>query len=199
MLRNNSEYELQAEEGPYRIYTPVNIAEGYTTERYVQAMHQEMYSNAGITADTLRVIAEDILARCNSTQPTETIRTDVGTLMHNILYRLQNPVDEHCAIRTGAILSFLEYENSDGHTVTEDPRKYDGFWTKKKEGLAFEYPELYAFFLEMGLNNTPQYRQAFDISTNPDYFSHRSETLKTLSIIPKELSETATTVLTNPV
>lgn len=181
-LSDNPAYVLQAESNGYKLFIPADMASGYTMERFVEATHQQIYANAGATAEVIKAIAEDALKRVNGGYSTDTLKTDIGTLMNSLLYRLQYPVDPHCAIRVGAILSFLEYTNADGKTISEDPEKYDHFWTAKKEGIAHDDPALYAFFLNWGANNIPEYRERLNLLTDQDYLSQRSEALRTFSI-----------------
>jgi hypothetical protein len=121
----------------------------------------------------LNEIADAILQRCNLQSKLETRITDIGVLANEIKYRTKYPVDEHCAIRIGAVLSFI-----DG----EDPDKYDVFWTRKKEELAMNNPEAYSFFLSWGISNTEPYRKQFDTSISLDYFRNRQEALRSLSL-----------------
>lgn len=192
MLSDNPAYTLQHEWNGYKLFIPTDIASGYTMERYVEATHQQMYANSGATSDVIRAVAEDVLKRVNGTVPTETLKTDIGTLMNGLLYRLQHPVDAHCAIRVGAILSFLEFTNKDGKVISEDPEKYQPFWIEKKEGLAHDDPGMYSFFLSLGAANIPEYRELCDPSTIQDYLRGRNEALNTFSIAPLSTSGSPT-------
>lgn len=193
-------YKLEGTFGKYRIYTPVNIAEGYHVSRKVQADNQIIYSNSGTTKEQLEKAMTYILECCNATGKFD--KTNIAVIANDILYRLKHPVDEHCAIRLGAILSFVEWDesqpiqdskldtalsNADIHgiksvrTITENPLIYDAFYTRIKEDLAMNDPQAYSFFLTWGVVNTPTYREALDISTSTDYFRKRMEALQSLT------------------
>lgn len=170
-LANNPAYKLEGTFDGVNIYIPADISQ-YHMSRYVQLQHQLIYANAGCTADRLEQIATEILTRCNQNGKIDTRLTDIGVLANEILYRLKYPVDEHCAIRIGAVLSFMDGEN---------PDKYELFYTQKKEELAHSNPEAYAFFLMWGISNIDRYRKQFDTSISLDFFSQRREALRMLT------------------
>lgn len=179
MYANNPSYQLATTEGIYNIYIPVNPADGYHTSRYVEALNQRTYSEAGATKDVLAGVMDDMIGRCNKTIDTETLRTDIAALANSIKYRLKYPVDQHCAIRMGAILSMLEYEK-DGALISEPADKCEIFWIQKKVDLAMDYPALYTFFLTWGLTNSANYNEALDTLNDSEYFSKRTEAIKSL-------------------
>lgn len=164
-------YKLEGAFDKYRIYTPTNIAEGYHLSRKVQADHQVIYSNSGATSEQLNMAMDAILQYCNDSGKLD--RTNIAVIANDIKYRLAYPVDEQCAIRMGAILSFVEWDG-----VSEDPNKYDAFFTNIKVDLAMSNPDAYTFFLSWGIANTPKYREHLDILTSMDYFSKRKEALR---------------------
>jgi hypothetical protein len=170
-LANNPAYSLQGTFNGINIYIPADIS-NYHMSRYVQLQHQLIYANAGTTSEELERIAGEILQRCNMTHKLDNRITDIGVLANQILYRIKHPVDEHCAIRVGAVLCFMEDEN---------PDKYDIFYTRKKEELAMSNPDAYAFFLSWGVSNIEKYRTHFDTSISLDYFSRRREVLMSLT------------------
>lgn len=176
-IKDNPAYKLEASFGDVNIYLPVDIT-NYHMSRYVQLQHQLIFANGGATSEELERIASEILKRCNMTTKMDNRVTDIGVLANQILYRIKHPVDEHCAIRIGAVLCFME---------GEDPEKYDIFWTKKKEELAHSNPEAYAFFLSWGVANIEKYRTHFDTSISLDYFSKRREAL--MSLTPQSSSK----------
>lgn len=200
MLQNQPNlYKLEGTFDKYRIYTPTNIAEGYHLSRKVQADHQVIYSNAGATEEQLNVAMDAILQYCNDSGKLD--RTNIAVIANDIKYRLKYPVDEHCAIRMGCILSFVEWDEVVGQykqhnennptlsegdlypevrtrTVSEDPNKYDAFFTNVKFDLAMSNPDAYTFFLSWGIANTPKYREHLDILTSMDYFNKRKEALR---------------------
>ena len=171
MLSANPAYKVAFSHDGINLYIPVEVT-SYHKSREVAAMAQQIYSESGATPQVIKSIAEEALRICNTAQEKQ-VRTDVGTLMNNLLYRLKYPVDEDCAIRMGAILCFME---------DEDPNKTEDFWTQKKIELAHKSPEAYAFFLTMGINNTPAYNNRLDISIDTDYFNNRREILRGLEL-----------------
>ncbi len=179
MFRNNPAYQQAAQEGKYSLYIPENIM-SYHTSRFIQAANQQIYSNAGATKEVLEQVMTEIIERCNNQKDIATMRTDIAAFANSVKYRLKYPVDELCSLRMGAILCYLEYENEDGTVVSEDPDKYDNFWTKKKMDLAMDSPNLYSFFLTWGISNTPQYREHSGISIDMDYFMQRRQMLESL-------------------
>lgn len=175
MYNNNPAYKLELTHGKYRIYTPVNIMEGYSKQREVEANHQLIFSNSGATSDVLRTVMTEILTRCND-EKNKSIRTEIGALAQSILYRLEYPVDQNCALRMGAILSFME----DGD-ISEPEDKAELFWVNKKVELALEHRELYDFFLSWGIVNTPKYSEVSDILNDSSYFVKRMEAILSLT------------------
>ena len=49
--------------------------------------------------------------------------------------------------------------------------------------LALNDPDVYAFFLTLGVSNTPTYREHLNILEDNDYFQKRNQVLKTLARI----------------
>jgi len=167
-----------------KLYTPRDITK-YHTSRYIAAGAQNIFSDAGATKDFLHQMATQVKTWCNDTaNKNDTLRSDVSTMMDNLLYRLKYPVDELCSLRMGALFCFMEDEN---------PDVVANFFTERKIMLAtgnYEQrisadPELYAFFLNMGIEATPVYKESFDISTATAYFSQRSQVLQ--SLLPDRL------------
>lgn len=198
LFRNNPDFKLEIEHGPYCIYTPVDIANGYSTQRYIEALNQQDYANSGGNKEVWSKLADQLIDWANSTHPVDDIRTNMGLIGQNMRYRLQYPVDQHCAVRMGAILSFIEYKDAIGMVVTEDPADYKSRFTQLKETLAHQHPDLYAFFLSWGIANLPEYRKALDGSTAQDYFNRRTEAIRTLQHTPTSQSDSVTSPSTNP-
>jgi hypothetical protein len=168
-------------------YMPSDLANGYHMSRFVAASAQDIYSGAGATKEVLQKIASDVVAMCNDTKKQmDTLRTDVATLMNNLLYRLKYPIDEDCAIRMGALFCFMPGENPDA---------VHDFWTQKKVAMAkgdYERgiepdPDLYAFFLRQGLQSSPSYARLLDTLTATT-MDQRREALR--GLVPPSLSKT---------
>lgn len=168
----------------YDIYVPVNIADGYHTSRYVEAINQQIYASAGATKEVIEAIANDLISRVNKQLELTTFRSDVASLANNLLYRLKNPVDQHCAIRLGCVLTFAEYVN-DGKIISEDPDRTEIFWMAKKEALAMHNPDAYAFFLQTGIINIEAYKNQSSILNDINYFQNRDQSLAALT--PQEM------------
>ena len=142
---------------------PVDIANGYHIERWVAVSSQHRYSESGATKKVLEEIMDEMIRICEDDK-IKTVRTNIAVLANNIKTRLKYPIDEDCAIRTGALLTFIE---------NEDPNKVDEFFTNKKIQLAHSNPEAYTFFLTTGLEFTKSYREQSDILIDTDYFRNR--------------------------
>jgi hypothetical protein len=179
---NNPDYELKLshEVGgvKYSLYTPVNVATGYSMQRYVEAQTQNIYSAGGATVEVLRGIAAAGLDICEN-KPKAAVRTDNAALWHNILYRLQHPVDQDCTIRMAAILSFLEYEK-DGTVYSEPVDEIQITWRDKKEQLAKLSDDLYRFFLTWGIAHTEAYKDRLNTLEDQEYFRRRETTIAAL-------------------
>jgi hypothetical protein len=173
-FKDNPDFKCEFDNGKIQVYIPAELS-SYHTQRYVAAMAQQIYSEAGATKDVLSAIMDNIIAICND-KDTKTAKTDIAVLANNIKYRLQYPVDEDCAIRMGAILSFME---------GEDPNTISDIWTRKKVQLAHENQDLYTFFLTLGIVNTPEYKERLDTSIDMEYFNKRREVLAQLQPMSK--------------
>lgn len=164
----------------YTFYVPVNTMEGYHIRRYVELLNQESYNKIGGNKEVFDTLAKEGIERCNNMKNPQTFRTDQAALWNQIQARMKHPVDQHCAIRMGAIACFMEYTTEDGKLVSEDPESYDVFFTQKKEQLALDYPEFYTFFLTLGIRNSPTYMEHFDTLIDPEYFIKREQVIRSL-------------------
>lgn len=173
-FKDNPNYEIAFESKELVLYMPVDKSQ-YHKSRELAMIAQEKYSNAGISKEVLQAFANDLIDRCNKSMSRDTLRTDVAVIANNLLARTQNPIDELCAIRMGAIACFLEGEEPD--TVSHA-------WTEKKMRLADQYPDVYAFFLDTGVAFTPQYAALLRTLTAEDYLTQRAQTLKGLTLPP---------------
>lgn len=181
MFKDNENYILQHEApGGFRFYVPTNPAEGYHTSRWVEVLNQQIYASGGATKDVLGHTMREIVLLCNKREGLDTVKTDIAGLANSILYRLEYPVDELCGLRMGAVLTFMEYENGEGRTISEDPSRYDKFWVDRKLVIAKDDPDSYAFFLGLGLSNIPDYKERLLILNLTDYFQQREETISSL-------------------
>lgn len=178
---DTSIYKLELDFNGLRFYTLVD-AKQYHTSRIVQYHSQHIYATAGADKSFLQAVADEMIKMCNSDKPSNTFRTDIGLLAQNIKYRTQYPVDELCALRVGAILSFMESEHE-----SEDPNKCLHFWVDRKVELAKKHPELYTFFLTWGIANLPEYNDGLSTSNETDYFKQRKEVLATM--MPEHLRQ----------
>src|SRR5690606_1498497 len=137
-----------------KFYTPANDTD-YHLSRYVAAGAQNIYSSAGATREVLEAIADNMLQIVNADgNRTPSIKTDIGVLANNIKYRLKYPVDEDCAIRMGAIYCFMDGENPDEMHDLYTRKKMD-YAKGSADGKIPADPELYSFFLTLGVQSTP--------------------------------------------
>lgn len=181
MFTNNPKYKevFYSKVHDIKFYMPEDVATGYHLSRYVAAGAQNIYSAAGATKDLLGAMMDKMLELCNEEKNVKSLRTDIATLANNIKYRLKYPVDEDCALRMGAIYTFVD---------NEDPDSTEDYWTRRKLALAkgdaaqniAPDPELYAFFLSIGMPFTPSWSELSPGSTGSNYFSQRTETLNAL-------------------
>ena len=195
MFANNTDYQLAYTSTPdkhttHKFYVPTNIATGYHHSRYVEAMHNDIYARSGATKEVIRTLAEEIIIICNDELNKAKLRTDIALLANNLLYRTQNPIDQQCAIRQGALLCFLETTITTDHhhpagplplqTISEDPNIVKYEWQQRKEAMALADPDLYTFFLTMGYSNLEIYDEALSTLLDEDYFNRRTITLQTM-------------------
>lgn len=163
-----------------KLYVPATDTD-YHMSRYLAAGAQNIYSSSGATRDVLSAIADRVLSICNADKKqADTWRSDISTLMNNVKYRLQYPIDEDCAIRMGAIYCFMEEEN---------PDEMHDVYTRKKIAMAKgdpingipADPELYAFFLNLGVKSTQSWKEYETLLEDTDYFLNRQETLSSMT------------------
>ncbi len=135
----------------------------------------DTYSRCGISREVLSSFAETMIEFANKQLNVDTLRTDLGVIANNIKYRLNNIVDEQCALRMGAIACFI-----DG----EDPNQVSEAWTQKKLAYAANNPDVHAFFLDMGIAFTPEYVNLLRGLTAEDYLKERAIMLDMLTLKP---------------
>lgn len=166
-----------------KFYVPATDT-SYHISRYLAAGAQNIFSGAGATREVLEAISNRVLEICNADKKqADTWRSDISTLMNNIKYRLQYPIDELCAIRMGAIYCFME---------DEDPNETHDVHTRKKLAMAKgdelngtkADPDLYTFFLSMGVQSTESWKGYEAALEGTDYFQNRQETLTSLTPQP---------------
>lgn len=171
---NNPEYKVAhtCPDGT-NIYIPVDMATGYHISRKIAAEAQNIYASGGADRKVLEGIMNEILDRVNSDKyRVDRVKSDVAVLANNILYRLKYPLDQDCAIRMGAIYTFL-----DG----EDPKVVSTMWTEKKVELARKFPDTYTFFLTIGIELIPSYKESLTFLEDRDYFRKRTEIIRSLT------------------
>lgn len=181
LYKDNSDYKVIFESEVHKIkfYAPIE-GKDYHMSRYAAAGGQNVYSSVGIGKDLLSVMVDTMLGWANNDKVKD-IRTNLGVMCNNLKQRMKYPVDEECALRMGAILSIAQNEAHD---------KADYYWITKKVAWAkgdFENntdpdPELYAFFLTMGVEHTPAWTELKTDIINTEYFNQRRESLQALTI-----------------
>lgn len=163
-------YRLVYELEDIRLYAPI-LASDYHLTRSIEANNQMTYAIMGITKDVLKLHVNEVIRLINEGD-NKTLRSDLAVLAQSLNYRMQYPVDEMAAVRLGATLCFFEDENpNDVHPVH----------TQRKEDLARKHPDLYAFFLNMGIESMEEYKNALNTSDQEVYLKNRRETLTTLN------------------
>lgn len=167
------------------IYTPSDSTD-YHMSRYVAAGAQEIYSSCGATKELTGKMYQEMKRICDEAHSNKDLSgyMKINTLLDNLLYRHAYPVDELCALRMGAILSFLP---------DEDPESIYDANTRRKVALALGDPannivgdpELYAFFLTVGVVHTPAYTGLLDTLIASDYLERREVALRSLTPQPQ--------------
>lgn len=170
MLANNPAYQVAFESGEHKFYIPAQDTK-YHVSRFVQMQEQQIYAANGMEKDVLVGVLDKIIEICNEDKPIKTLRTDISSYATALKYRTDYPIDNKVALRTGAILTFMEGENPDECNV---------FWINKKLALADSNPDLYAFFLTLGLSSLRAYTSLLDTSIDLDYFRKREEMYQSL-------------------
>lgn len=187
MYKDNPNFIKAGEFQGISVYTCLKETD-YHVVRYIEALNWQTFASCGVTKDKLKALTDKILELCNE-EKSKTFRTDVAAIANLIQYAMKYPVDEHCGVQLGCMLSFIEWE-SNGTLVSEDPNKIEGLPMRKKMELALSDPEAYAFFLGWGIANIPEYRTHFDISTATDYFSQRKQAMQ--AMLPEHLRHLTT-------
>lgn len=168
-LHDTSKYSVVYDNG-IKLYAPVDPS-GYHVSRFIEIQNQRIYAKMGCTSETLGAAIDQILEYCNSDKPVTSFRTDVGVLCNQIKYRMQFPLDHDLSIRLGALLCFMEDEN---------PDEAKSVWLDKKLHMASENPELYSFFLLMGVSQYKGLIELPDISSIEEYLRQRQEAIQSL-------------------
>ena len=181
MLAENPQYKevFHSSVHNIRFYMPVDIANGYHMSRYVAAGAQNIYAAGGATKELLAAMMDKMLELCNDEKSVKTLRTDIATLANNIKYRLRYPVDEDCALRMGAIYTLVEGENPDAVDDYQTNRKLMLAKGDATQGILPD-PELYRFFLTIGVPYTPAWSEQSAILSDTNYFNQRKELLNAL-------------------
>lgn len=187
MLKNNPDFKEVFTIDKYSFYAPTQVTR-YHKSRELEANNQIIFASSGATKDVLLAHLNEIINICNAPTAIATTRTDIAAICNALIYRTSKPVDEKCAIRLGALLTFLEYEE-DGVLQSEPPNEVKPYWLDKKMQLALQYPDLYTFFLSMGIVHIPQYNELSDTLNNVDYFITRREGIQ--SLLPPRLPQLA--------
>lgn len=182
ILRDESSYRFIREISGYKFYMPVSIENGYHLSRFAQIQRQALFARCGATPEVLRDCMDAILDLCNKEMSNDRLRTDIAGIAEMVKYRTDFPIDEHCSIRLGSLLCFIEWEH-DGRLVSEDPDKLSPFFFNKKVDLALNNPDVYDFFLHLGIMNTDVYKEHWSMLEEEDYFLKRMEVIRTLSRI----------------
>lgn len=172
MLAGNPLFKVVYGDGDNALYMPVDLTD-YHKSREVAMQVQERYSRGGISVEVLQATAEDALKRINTTNSVDSLRTDMAVLWSNLLARTKEPIDELCAIRMGAIACFCE---------NEDPNNVSATFTAHKLRMAEKDPNLYAFFLTMGIAFTPLYSNLLRTLNVEDYLIARAQVLQSLTL-----------------
>lgn len=162
-----------------KFYAPAEDGK-YHTSRYIAAGHQNIYSASGVTKDFIDNWSEKFLDIVNSENNKDRLRTDAAVMLNNLRYRLKYPVDEDCGLRMGAIYAIAQDEPFEMLENLHTDRKVKLARGSASEKIAPD-PELYTFFLTLGIEFTASWQEyKADIIGTP-YFQKRMETLNSLT------------------
>lgn len=161
-----------------RFYAPAENKD-YHMSRYAAAGGQNVYAAAGITKELLSELLDKMLEMANNSKIND-LRTNIGVICNNLKQRIKYPVDEDCALRMGAILCIAQNEPHD---------RADYIWMMNKVKMAKgdirdkinPDPDLYAFFLTMGVEHMPAWKEYDKAIINTEYFRERMESLRNLT------------------
>lgn len=183
MYSANPNFKLQGTFNGISVYTCVKETD-YHTVRYIEALNWQTFASCGVTKDKLKQLTDKVIELCNDEKQVKTLRTDVASIAQLIQYAIKYPVDEHCGVQLGCMLSFIEY-TIDGTTYSEDANSIQDMFMAKKMELALNNPDAYSFFLGWGIANIPEYRTHFDTLTSTEYLSSRGQAMQML--LPEHL------------
>lgn len=145
----------------------------YHMSRYLAASANEKYARLGLTPEIMEQIEDAIL------KATEEKKWDeIAVWVHNLKARRSEPVDEFAALRMAAIYTFIE---------GEDPNKCDPFWNEKKFQMMKKDPDLFSFFLSIGLQYTTSYRELLN-EISMTYLEQRKRILNQLTPGAQQMS-----------
>lgn len=161
-------------------YAPTQKTE-YHTCRLIAANAIDIYAQSGITKTLQQAVLSKMLDIVNTEKNDNRLRSDISTLINNLLYRTEYPCDEDSAIRLGAVLTFIE---------GEDPNSYSLPFTQQKEELArgnvlkgiTPDPHLYTFFLTLGIDAMPSFKSLSEDLKSTEFLEVRMKTLETMQL-----------------
>lgn len=153
-------------------YMPIDVSD-YHKIRELAMQAQDAYNRCGISRDALQSLTNKMLEIANMQGDMGTVRTDIGVLANNLNYRMSQIADEQCILTMAALGLFLE---------GEDPNDVQAGWTNKKMQMAKEYPDVRAFFLQMGIAFTPEYAKALRGLAIEGYLAERAMLIGVLTL-----------------
>ena len=152
-------------------YAPAHDTE-YHKSRELAMQVQDVYNRCGISRDVLQHLVTVLIDKAN-TADLKTLRTDVGVIGNNIQYRINNSIDEQCALRMGAYGCFIE---------GEDPNNLNEAWTARKLELAAKNQDVHDFFLTLGVQLIPEYATALRGLEVREYFQNRQTVIDGMTL-----------------
>ena len=177
---NNVDFVLKANFDGKKLYVPRDEKVGYNTQRFVAIQRQSLFAASGTTPELLASTLDEIIKNCNEQGEVGTRFTDSGLVANMLKYRVQYPIDEHCSFRVGSLCCFLEY-NENG-VWNSEPSAPHPFFEDMKFDLAMKNPDVYDFFLTLGVYSTPAYKNHWHIlEDEEDYWRKRKEVLANFS------------------
>lgn len=178
VLLDETKYRLVFSKSGYEFYVPLNMMEGYHVRRYVEIERQRIYAASGATPEVLQTAMDAILDICNSDGKGAHSYTDISAICNMVKYRLEYPIDQHCAVRVGALLVFVRWAEG-GKQFEENPDDVQPFFTDKKVDLALMDSDVYAFFLITGTSSIREYSNQLEY-LDENYYQKRAEAIRSL-------------------
>lgn len=161
-----------------KFYMPANLSD-YHISRQIAANAQNIYSAAGGNKDVFGYLVDKILDLVNDEKDNKRLKSDIAIYCNNMKYRMSYPIDDECGIRMGAIYVFIEGEDPDNYSLAYTAQKELLAKGNIQQGIKPD-PELYDFFLQVGIASTEAYKDLSEDLKDMEYLMNRKKVLESL-------------------